>query len=225
MVKSYIIVPVYNESAEILNLLLHDLIKMPFETIVIDDGSSIPVKTIIKLPVTIITHRINLGQGAAIQTGLSYARIKNADYVITIDADGQHMSSEIPLILQPLMNNETDVVFGSRFLEGSYHNASARKRIAFRIASWVNKVFIHMPITDTHNGFRGFNKTAISKINLTENRMAHATELLVQVKKSGLRFKEVPVSVRYTEYSRKKGQKGVDSIRIFLDLLLYKFFE
>src|SRR3954447_23220205 len=114
MVKTYIIVPVYNESAEILNLLLHDLIKMPFETIVVDDGSSIPVKTIIKIPVTIITHRINLGQGAAIQTGLSYARIQNADYVITIDADGQHMSSEIPLILQPLMNNETDVVFGSR---------------------------------------------------------------------------------------------------------------
>jgi Glycosyltransferases involved in cell wall biogenesis len=225
MVKTYIIVPVYNESAEILNLLLDDLIKMPYEVIVVDDGSSIPVKSIVKLPITIITHRINLGQGAAIQTGFAYAIMQNADYVITIDADGQHISSEISLILQPLMNDEADVIFGSRFLEGSYHNASARKRIAFRIASWVNKVFIHMPITDTHNGFRGFNKKAVSKINLTENRMSHATELLVQVKKSGLRFKEMPVSVQYTDYSRKKGQKGLDSIRIFLDLLLYKFFE
>lgn len=222
----FIILPVYNESKDVLLNLVHQLILMPYKIVIIDDGSDIPLKNILpEYPVTIITHSINLGQGAAIQTGFEYALSKNAEYVVTIDADGQHLVNEIPLILNPLLLNEADVVLGSRFLAGSYHNASLRKSFAFKIASVVNRIIIRNVISDTHNGFKGFNKHAVSLIRITENRMSHATELILQVKKNKLRYVEVPVSVHYTDYSRNKGQSWYDPIRIFFDLLLYKFFE
>ena len=226
MSSVFIILPVYNESTTVLIKLIQQLAILPYNIVIVDDGSDDPLRnTLIKYPVAIIRHPINLGQGAAIQTGFEFALINNADFVITFDADGQHQANEIPSILHPLLKNEADVVLGSRFLSGSFHNASTRKTIAFKIASLVNRLFIRNPISDSHNGFRGFNKHALSMIKLTENKMSHATELIIQIRKNKLRLKEVPVSVHYTDYSRQKGQSWYAPIRIFFDLVLFKFFE
>ena len=226
MPSVFIILPVYNESATVLINLINQLNRFPFKIVMVDDGSHEPLfSTLSNYPVTIIRHEINLGQGASLQTGFEYALNNNADYVITFDADGQHMVNEIPSILQPLLNEEADVVLGSRFMIGSYHNASTRKTLAFKLASLLNRLIIRKSISDTHNGFRGFNSKALKLIKLTENKMAHATELIIQIKKNKLRYKEMPVTVHYTEYSRKKGQSWYDSIRIFFDLVLFKFFE
>lgn len=221
-----IILPVYNESIDVLHKLIKQLFLTQYKIIIVDDGSDKPLsKALTDYPVTIIRHSINLGQGASIQTGFEYAIMNDADYVVTFDADGQHVVNEIPFILEPLLRNEADVVLGSRFLDGSFHNASGRKTIAFKIASIVNRFFIRKSISDTHNGFRAFNNKALKLIKLTENKMAHATELIIQIKKNKLRLKEVPVSVHYTDYSRQKGQSWYDPIRIFFDLVLFKFFE
>ena len=226
MSSVFIILPVYNESTEVLINLIHQLNKLPYKIVIIDDGSNDPlINTLIDYPNTLIRHSINLGQGASIQTGFEYALNNNADYVVTFDADGQHVVNEIPDILNPLLNDQADVVLGSRFIAGSFHNASTRKNIVFKFASIVNRLIIRKKISDTHNGFRGFNKKALKCIKLTENKMAHATELIVQIKKYKLRYFEVPVSVHYTDYSRGKGQTWYDPIRIFFDLILFKFFE
>jgi Glycosyltransferases involved in cell wall biogenesis len=226
MSSVFIILPVYNESTTVLINLIHQLQELPYKIVIVDDGSDYPLRnTLIKYPITVIRHSINLGQGASIQTGFEYAMINNADYVVTFDADGQHIVNEIPTILEPLLNNQADVVLGSRFLAGAFHNASVRKTMAFKMAYIVNRFFIRKSISDTHNGFRAFNNEAIKLIRLTENKMAHATELIIQIRKYKLRLMEVPVSVHYTDYSRQKGQTWYDPIRIFFDLVLFKFFE
>ena len=226
MPSVFIILPVYNESTEVLINLIHQLNILPYEIVIVDDGSDNPlINQLRSYPITLIRHSINLGQGASIQTGFEYALNNNADYVVTFDADGQHVVNEIPSILEPLLNNKTDVVLGSRFMTGSFHNASVRKSLAFKLASLVNRLIIRKKISDTHNGFRAFNKKALNSIRLTENKMAHATELIIQVKKNKLRLIELPVTVHYTDYSRKKGQAWYDPIRIFFDLILFKFFE
>jgi len=226
MPSVFIILPVYNESKTVLINVISQLQALTYKIVIVDDGSDEPLTNYLTgYPITIIRHSINLGQGASIQTGFEYALNNNADYVVTFDADGQHVVNEISAILEPLLNDEADVVLGSRFLTGSYHNASTRKTVAFKIASLVNRFFIRKSISDTHNGFRGFNYKALKLIKLTENKMAHATELIIQVKKKKLRLKEVPVTVHYTDYSRQKGQNWYDPIRIFFDLVLFKFFE
>ena len=226
MSSVFIILPVYNESTEVLIKLIDQLKLLPYEIVIVDDGSDDPlINKLSDYPITLIRHSINLGQGASIQTGFEYAIKNKADYVVTFDADGQHVVREIPSILEPLLNNQADVVLGSRFMAGSYHNASTRKTFAFKLASIVNRLFIRNKISDTHNGFRGFNKKALNCIKLTENKMAHATELIIQINKNKLRYIELPVSVHYTDYSRQKGQTWHDPIRVFFDLILFKFFE
>ncbi len=221
----FIIIPAYRE-AESIGTVLTALHHFGYSIIVVDDGSDPPLRSKVIGPcVYYLQHRINLGQGAAIQTGIEFALSAGAHFLITFDADGQHQAADIQPLLQPLLEGKSDVSFGSRFLKGSTHNMPAGRRVFIRIAQGINFLFTGLMLTDAHNGLRAMNRKAAEKINITENGMAHASEILFQVKKHKLRYVEVPVNIRYTEYSLKKGQKSWAGFRILFDLLLNKIFR
>ena len=222
----FIIIPVFNEEPGILRRVIEGLLPLHYHIVLIDDGSANNVPQILsQYPVCILSHPVNLGQGAALQTGFEYARGKKADYIVTFDADGQHDSRNVDVLLSPLLRGETDITLGSRFLEGSFHDAPYSRKLMLLIGRFMNTLFTGVYLSDSHNGLRGLNRLALERINITENRMAHATEIILQIKKEKLRFKEVPVHIYYTAYSKKKGQTGWDSVRIFFDLILHKLFK
>ncbi|MGZ5190153.1 MAG: glycosyltransferase family 2 protein [Flavisolibacter sp.] len=217
-----VIIPVYNENAGVLASVIKGLQSYNFTIVIVDDGSDIPVAQYDS--VRLITHPVNLGQGAAIQTGFDYAKALDADIAITFDGDGQHDSSALQDLIDTLRTGEVDVALGSRFLHGG-SLIPLRKKILLNVARWMNYLFTGLLLSDAHNGLRAFNKKALQKIHITENRMAHASEILFEIKKHKLKYKEVPVTIAYTSYSKKKGQSAWDSIKILFDLVLHKLFK
>jgi polyprenyl-phospho-N-acetylgalactosaminyl synthase len=217
----FIIIPSFNEEA-VLRSTIEQLLYKGYNLIVVDDGSqNNQSKFIAELPITFIRHQQNLGQGAALETGTQYALGKGADYIVHFDADGQHNSHDIEHLLQPILNNKADIVFGSRFLSKQSSLPFARS-ILLTCARYVNFIFTGLLLTDAHNGLRAFNRKAAEVIRITENGMAHASEILLLVKKHKLKFTEAPVDVQYTNYSKAKGQSAWNSVRILFDLLLHK---
>jgi polyprenyl-phospho-N-acetylgalactosaminyl synthase len=194
--------------------------------IVVDDGSAEPIrKSLADFPVTILRHRANLGQGAALQTGIVYARKLDADIVITFDADGQHNAEDVAGLIAPIVQNQADIVLGSRFLPESQTRLAFSRKFVLQTARLINYLLSGVLLSDAHNGLRALNKTALEKINLTENRMAHASEILFEIKRHELRYIEVPVLIKYTDYSKQKGQSTHDSIKVLFDLVLHKLFK
>jgi len=166
---------------------------------------------------------VNRGQGAALQTGITFALSRGACYVVSFDADGQHRVEDVASLLAPIVSGSCDIALGSRFLEESTDIPMGR-RFMLRLAIWFTRIVNRVRVTDAHNGLRAFSARAARTINLTLDRMAHASELIDQVRRSGYRFVEVPVRVRYTPYSLGKGQNARGAIRIVIHYLLGKVF-
>lgn len=221
----FILIPAYNEG-KVIAKTIAPLFDMGYQIVVIDDCSTDDTTQVLSsYPIHYLRHSINLGQGAAIQTGIFYAQKCGAQYAVTFDADGQHNYTEIPKMLEPLEAGRADISMGSRFMKGGIAEdiAAVRKGI-IKTAIIVNGVLTGLWLSDAHNGFRALNRTAIEKIRITQNRMAHATEILSLIKNAKLRYEEVPVHIVYTDYSRNKGQSNLNSIHIVLDILLNKIF-
>ncbi|MBS1919907.1 MAG: glycosyltransferase family 2 protein [Bacteroidetes bacterium] len=222
----FIVIPFYNENAVIAEV-INKILPWDYRVIVVDDGSTISPHEILKnFPgVFLLRHKVNLGQGAALQTGIEYALKQGAEYVVSFDADGQHDADDIAAMLLPLYRENADVTLASRFLEKGLHNASLIKQLVLKIARLINFLFTGLYLTDAHNGLRAMSQRAAQKISIKENGMAHASEILFLIKQNGLKYKEVPARIIYTGYSMKKGQSVFNSIRIFFDLVLHKLFE
>lgn len=219
----YIIIPCYNEGPAVRGV-IESLLPLGHGIILVDDGSAEPVAPLVNgLPVYCLRHAVNLGQGAALQTGMAFARRLGAEAVVHFDADGQHDAGGIGELLA-VLDEGVDVALGSRFLRREDELLVPRgKRVMLRLARLVNGVFTGMWLSDAHNGFRALGPRALAAVDLKENRMAHATEILTQIRRAGLSWREVPVRVRYTAYSREKGQKWTNSLNILIDLILNKF--
>lgn len=221
----YIILPCYNEGF-IIRQTVTSLLEFDYNVVVIDDASTDNTcKQLSGLPLYYLRHPVNLGQGAAIQTGIDFALKKGAVYIVTFDADNQHDAKDIAGMMGVLINGKTDIVFGSRFLPGGSSDSSEFRKFLLHIARYINYFFSGILLSDAHNGFRALNSRAAGLIRLKENRMTHASEFLLQVKRNALKFTEHPVHIKYTEYSKKKGQSLLNSIRIFFDLVLNKIYE
>lgn len=219
----FVIIPVYNEATTIATV-LESVLSHGYTVVVVNDGSSDDSAQIIRrFPVYYLEHAINLGQGAALQTGLSFAVQNEASYIVTFDADGQHDANDITKLISPLLLNRADVCFGSRFLKGADTNISTARKTAVNLARYLNYFLSGVLLSDAHNGLRAFNRRAAASISITEPGMAHASEIHIRVVSSGLRLEEVAVSVLYTEYSKSKGQSAWNSFRIFFDLMIHKF--
>jgi polyprenyl-phospho-N-acetylgalactosaminyl synthase len=220
--NTYIIIPAFNESSG-LAAVLESLMPLNFGIIVIDDGSTDDTGKIAgTFPVLFIRHELNLGQGAALETGMEAARKLNADFVIHFDADGQHDPTDIAQLLSPLQKGEADIVFGSRFLEKKPSGLSLSKKIILNAGRWINYLITGILLTDAHNGIRALNKKALHSIHFQQPGMAHASEILYEVRRKSLRYLERPVHIRYTDYSKRKGQSLLNSVNILFHLFFKK---
>jgi len=221
----YIIIPAFNEEQTIRSV-VESLLPMGYMIVVVDDGSTdATLNSLHGLPLFYIRHEINLGQGAALQTGITFALTMEARIFVTFDGDGQHKPADIDNLIKPLLLNEADVVLGSRFLPSAVTNISFLKKQAIRIARLVNFLFTGVWLSDAHNGLRAFNEKTAIALDLKENGMAHASEIFFAICQSKLRIREVPVSIHYTTYSRGKGQSVFKSLKIFFDIVLNRIFE
>jgi hypothetical protein len=141
-----------------------------------------------------------------------------AKYAVTFDADGQHNMEDIAPLLEPLRTGRADFALGSRFIGKAPHIPSSR-RLVLRLGVLFTRAVSGARLSDTHNGLRALSARALDRVSITQDRMAHASELIDQVVASGLKFVEVPVTIRYTAYSRGKGQRLSGSWRIVVDYL------
>jgi glycosyltransferase involved in cell wall biosynthesis len=221
----FIIVPAFNE-AEVIEETLAGLLLQGFRVVVVDDASSDNTGSILKrMPVHYLRHRINLGQGAALQTGIRYALGKGATIFVTFDADGQHDAADIQPMIDRLADKQLDIIFGSRFAAARQSGVPILRKGVLHLARYLNFLLTGILLTDAHNGLRVFNRHTAEVINIVENGMAHATELLITTRKYNLRYDEMAVTIRYTPYSKKKGQKISHSFKVLQDILLYKIFK
>ncbi len=222
----YVIVAAYNE-APVIASALAEVIERGYQVVVVDDGSTDATWDALQtMAVHRLRHPINLGQGAALQTGVRFALGRGARYVVHFDADGQHPAAAIDALLEPLVTGRAEVSLGSRFLRPQDRQQIPKsKRLALRLAVWVNYLFTGLLLSDAHNGLRALTRRAASQIDLRANRYAHATELLRTVNRLRLAPVEVPTTIRYTDYSRQKGQSLWNAVNIVVDLLLKRVFD
>lgn len=214
-----LVIAAYNEGSMIGSVVEEARRTYP-DIVVVDDGSRDETGSVaLAAGATLLTHPINLGQGAALQTGLEYAESQGFDFIATFDADGQHDVADVVGMVNTLQSTGKQVALGSRFLE---HGASVPvlRRCLLRCATLFTRVTTGLDVSDAHNGLRVLSGNAVRAIRLKQNRMAHASEILEEIGRHGLSYVEVPVHIRYTEYSMAKGQSGLGAFNILLDLLL-----
>jgi len=216
--KLIAVIPAYNEESMIEEV-IHSVRPHVDEVVVVDDGSQDNTFKHAKKAQAVVTkHLINRGQGAALQTGMDLALKRGADVIVHFDSDGQHPSHQIADLVQPVRENQADIVMGSRFLDTT-SNVPKTRRVILKLGALFTRVMSGLSITDPHSGFRALNRKAATKIRLRQDRMAHASELLQLVSRHELRHKEIPVTIRYTDYSMAKGQSSWNAIKIVIDLI------
>jgi len=220
--KVFVVVPAWNEARN-LSPVLANLCQYfpPEQIVVVDDGSRDATYQIAKTSgVVTLRHLINRGQGAALQTGNDYALNHGAKIIVHFDADGQHQAGEISEWLQPILAGEVEVVFGSRFLGKQAKNLPLSKKIFFKLIIPWHNLFTGLHLTDLHNGTRVLSRRAAEKIKITQDEMAHNSEIQSEVAKHKLAYREVPVEIIYNQYGR--GLKT--GLKIFKDLIKKSIF-
>lgn len=214
----WVVIPVFNE-AQVLEQVVRQTLGVFPNVVCVDDGSGDgSVDAVLRTGAHLVRHPVNLGQGAALQTGLAYARAQpGARYFVMFDADGQHRLEDASTMLQVARSGEADVVLGTRFAE---HAASVPllKRIVLRTAVLLSPAGRRLKLTDAHNGLRVLTRPVADDLRITMNGMAHASEIVSYLGRSSWRVREVPVSIQYTEYSRSKGQSLLNGVNILFDL-------
>jgi glycosyltransferase involved in cell wall biosynthesis len=213
----WVVVPAYNEATTV-GEVVKRLRELYPNVLVIDDCSSDrTAQRAHAAGACVLRHPINLGQGAALQTGVTFALQRGASHVVTFDADLQHRAEDVPRLLAALSKSGADFALGSRFL-GSAQNLDLARKLLLKAAVIFTRITTGLKLTDAHNGIRAMTRRGASSLKIRQNRMAHASEVLQQIAASGLSYTEVPVTVEYTSYSRAKGQKLTNSINIVLEL-------
>jgi polyprenyl-phospho-N-acetylgalactosaminyl synthase len=215
----YVVVAAYCEP-DIIAETVGTLVDCFPHVVIVDDGSpDATAERASRAGAVVLRHPFNLGQGAALQTGIAYALKQGARYVATFDADGQHAISDLKRMLEVLKEDDLDIVLGSRFL-GESHDLPRLRWIGLKAAVLFTKLTSGLRLTDTHNGLRAMTADAARKLNMRQNRMAHASEIINGIARFRLRYREVPVTIRYSEYSLSKGQKLTGSVNILVELFV-----
>lgn len=216
--STWIVIPMYNE-ATVVGSVIKDLRRVFPNVVCVDDGSRDGSQQVARdAGAVVVQHPINLGQGAALQTGMEYAlQDPGMTSIVTFDADGQHKVSDAVDMVARIDSGEADVVLGSRFLDDRT-KLTLRKKVVLKTAAVQSRMATGMNLTDAHNGLRAINREVASKLHLTQNRMAHASELVNQLATIRPRWVEHPVEIIYTDYSRSKGQSLLNSVNILAEL-------
>jgi glycosyltransferase involved in cell wall biosynthesis len=220
----HVVIAAYNEEQSIGDVTSQLRRRYP-NVIVVDDGSNDDTsKRALEAGATVLRHVINRGQGAALQTGMTFALRRGARVLVTFDADGQHSVEDIPAMVAPILDGRAQITLGSRFIEDSSSIPFGR-RVLLGAAVVFTRLTSGIRLTDSHNGFRAFSSEAAKRLDIRLDRMAHASEIIDQIRRSRLPYLEIPVHIRYTEYSMAKGQSSANAIKVVADYLLNKLME
>lgn len=216
----WIIVPAFNEASVIADVVAE--LRTVFPNVVcVDDGSRDGTADAAHAAgAHLVRHPVNLGQGAAIQTGVEYARSRpGAAVFVTFDADGQHRVKDVVRMIDRLAGDSVDLVIGTRF-GGAVTHTPPLKRVILRVAAVVSPHSRSLGLTDAHNGLRVFDKAVADQLNITMSGMAHASEFIALAVENHWRVAEEPVEILYTDYSKSKGQPLLNGVNILFDGLL-----
>lgn len=214
-----VVIPMYNEGSVVGGVIAN--VRRQFPNVVcVDDGSrDHSADEAEAAGAVVVQHAINLGQGAALKTGIEMAlSLPATEYVITFDADGQHRVSDAVRLVQVAREEKADVVLGSRFLDEG-HDVPWSRRLVLRAAVTFTRLTTGLQVTDTHNGLRVLSRESAARVRITHAGMAHASEILHEIARHDFTYKEIPVQIDYTEYSRAKGQSNLNAINILHDLI------
>jgi len=216
---AWLVVPLYQEATVIADVITGARETFP-HIVCVDDGSADDSAARAReAGAVLVQHPVNLGQGAALQTGIEWVLGQtDAPYLVTFDADGQHQVADAAAMVRRAREEDLAVVFGSRFLDRRTR-PGLLKRLVLKLAVWVTNQSTGLRLTDAHNGLRVIRRDAAGHVNLRQDRMAHATEIVTQLGRTGLPWAEHPVHLLYTDYSRAKGQSLLNSVNILVDLI------
>ena len=216
---TWLVVPLYNEATVVAEVIKHALHTFP-NILCIDDGSNDDSAQLARAAgATVIQHPINLGQGAALQTGFTWVlTYTKAKYLVTFDSDGQLRTDDALRMVQRAEREHLGFVLGSRFRDGA-HQAGFIKHAVLACAAKVTRWRTGMKLTDSHNGLRVLRRDAAANLHLTQARMAHASQIITQLAATKLPWAEEPVTIDYTDYSRAKGQSLLNGVNILTDMV------
>ena len=225
-----IIVPAYNEG-KVIKKTLQDLKKelkklknYQSQILVVDDGShdhTLQEVKKVKGSIKAVSHRLNRGLGGALGTGLEYAKRNKFNFALTFDSDGQHFHQDIPIALKTLTQTKSNVGIGSRLLQKN--QIPFDRQIIIRLSNLLTWLLFGIHSSDTLSGFRIFDQKAIQTINLRTERMEVSNEFFAEINRHQLKLCHFPINVRYTDYSRAKGQTNLNSLSVVYKLLLRLF--
>jgi glycosyltransferase involved in cell wall biosynthesis len=216
---TWLVIPLYNEE-QVIATVIADALRTFDKIVCVNDGSTDgSARQARSAGAVVVDHPVNLGQGAALQTGIEYACTDpEMRFVVTFDADGQHRPYDAAHMVEILRQGEVDIVFGSRFLDGRTQ-VSAIKRAVLKVATTYTNRVTRVYLTDAHNGLRAFTRAVAERMDLKQNRMAHASEIVSFVAAEGFRYREAPVEIFYTDYSKSKGQSLLNSVNIITEMI------
>jgi polyprenyl-phospho-N-acetylgalactosaminyl synthase len=221
VMKVFIVVPAFNEGHR-LSGVLDELARTGHQVVVVDDGSRDQTVDVGKRhSCYVLRHSFNRGQGAALQTGMTFALREGADAIVMFDADGQHQTSDMPALLEPVLSGRVDVALGNRFLS-ERSNVPAARRVILQLGRVFTWLTSGLRVGDCHNGYRAFSRKGAAAISMKQDRMAHASEIYDQIRAAGLSYAEVPVTIRYTAETLAKGQKLSNSLSVLFQYLYGK---
>ena len=219
MGRTWVVIPMYNEGTVVQEVVRDVLKSFPY-VVCVDDGSTDESVAAARAGgAVVVQHPINMGQGAALQTGFAYALSDPLmTEVVTFDADGQHQVEDAEGMVERLRADDLDVVIGSRFLDSRTQMAGLRRAI-LKTAAAYTRMTTGMALTDAHNGLRAIDRDLLERITIRQNRMAHASELIDQIGAADVRWAEFPTHVIYSDYSKAKGQSLLNSVNILFELI------
>jgi glycosyltransferase involved in cell wall biosynthesis len=217
----WIVIPAFNE-ASVIGDVVADVRSVFGNVVCVDDGSRDDTgDRAHRAGAHVVRHPVNLGQGAAIQTGVEYARSRpGAAVFATFDADGQHRVKDVVRMIDRLTAEDLDIVIGTRFGDRTPERMPTLKRLLLPVVAKLSPASRKLGLTDAHNGLRVFDRTVADGLNLTMNGMAHASEFVALIVENQWRVAEEPVEILYTDYSMSKGQSLVNGVNIVFDGLL-----
>lgn len=219
--KKICIIPAYNEAKHI-DEVINRVRPFVDEIVVVDDHSQDETAQLARQAgVTVLSHPINRGQGAALQTGNDYALLAGADIIIHFDADNQFQAEEIPELVKPIASGQAEAVLGSRFMGKESNLPALKRQVIMPLARLINRLFFNIKLTDPQSGFRVLNRQAAEKIRIKNDGMAHCSEILHQLFSKNIKVVEVPITVIYHEF----GQKFSGGIRIIKDMMIKKIIK
>ena len=190
-------IPAFNEEKNIAVLIIQ-LKKIADKIIVCNDGSTdLTSKIAEELGATMINHEKNLGYGAAIRSIFLKSKDLDGDILVTFDADGQHRIEDINKVINPIINGESDLVIGSRFLDESAKEVPQYRKAGIKLITKITNASIKKQLTDSQSGFRAYSKKVLNELNPSELGMGISTEILIKASAKNFRISEVPIKIIY----------------------------